>query len=82
MLKVIRNEKLLEASILKGEPTFVWAGIKYFCPCIQGTGVRVMHDVPLLLETQSADLGDRVEDPAPVNDPPVKCVGNSRMAKL
>ena len=41
-----------------------------------------MHDVPLLLETQSADLGDRVEDPAPVNNPPVKCVGNSRMAKF
>ena len=67
---------------MEGEPPFVWAGIKYFCPGVERAGVRVMHDVPFLLETQSADLGDRVEDPAPVNDPPVKCVGNSRMAKL
>ena len=67
---------------MKGEPPFVWAGIKYFCPCIQGTGVRVMHDVPLLLETQSADPGHRVEDPTPVYDPPVKSVWNSRIAKF
>ena len=82
MLKVIRNEKLLEASILKGEPPFVWAGIKYFSPCIQGTGLRVKHNVPLLLQTQSADPGHRVEDPAPVNYSPVKSIWNSRIAKF
>ena len=33
-----------------------------------------MHYVPLLLQAQPADLGDRVEDPPPVNDLPVQGV--------
>ena len=33
-----------------------------------------MHYVPLLLQAQPADLGDRVEDPPPVNYLPVQGV--------
>ena len=40
---------------MKSEPPFMWARIECFSPGVQGTGIRVMHNVPLLLETQSAD---------------------------
>ena len=41
-----------------------------------------MHYVPLLLQAQPADLGDRVEDPPPVNYLPVQGVRYSRIAKF
>ena len=64
---------------MKSEPPFMWARIEYFSPGVQGTGIRVMHNVPLLLETQSADSGHRIEYPASVYDLPTRSVWVSRI---
>ena len=56
---------------MKSEPPFMWARIEYFRPRVQGTGIRVVHYMPLLLQTQSADPGHRIEDPSSVNDLPI-----------
>ena len=58
------------------------AGIKYFRPGVERAGIRIVHNMPLLLQTQSADPGDRVEDPAPVNDLPVQGVRYSWITKF
>ena len=41
-----------------------------------------MHDVPFLFQAQPADLGDRVENPPPVNYPPVQGVMYSWIAQF
>ena len=38
-----------------------------------------MHDMPLLLQTESANPGDRVEDSASIYDLPVEGIWNSRI---
>ena len=67
---------------MKCKPSFVWARIEYFCPGVQGTGIRVVHNMPLLLQTQSADPGHRIEDPSPVNDLPFECIWDSRITQF
>ena len=56
--------------------------IKYFCPGVKRAGIRVVHNMPLLLQAEPADPGDGVEDPPPVNDLPVQGVRYSRIAKF
>ena len=38
-----------------------------------------MHDMPLLFQTESADPGNWVEDPASINNLPVEGIRNSRI---
>ena len=60
----------------------MWARIEYFRPRVQGTGIRVVHYMPLLLQTQSADPGHRIEDPSPVNDLPIESIWDSRITQF
>ena len=41
-----------------------------------------MHDMPLLLQAESADPGDGVEDSASIYDLPVKGIWNGRIVEF